>query len=470
MTDSSAEDRMSGVEETPPAAGEEREPNPAPEAAGSEPAESAPAAEPTESAPAVEPAESASAVEPARPVDLSYPRVLASTPPSPSSFPHRPARSMAAAMLAAGLVIGIGGGALAATLASKNRPLAALGQASPSPSSPATQISGSPPSSDAAGGLSPAAIYKQASPGVVTIASVVGSSFRSFGEATGSGIVLDTQGNILTNQHVVANARQTQVTFSDGSTVSGTVAGVDASDDLAIVKVSVSASRLHPLTLADSSAVQVGDPVLAIGAPFGLSESLTSGIVSGLNRSSSAPSGRALTGLIQTDAPINPGNSGGPLLNAQGQVIGIDESIQSPIQGSVGVGFAVASNTAKGVLSALERGQSVQHASLGIEAQTITAASAQQDGLSRDSGVLVIQALSGSPAAQAGLRGSGSADSSDDIITQIDGHTLKTIEDLTGYLNTKHVGDHVTLTVVRDGKTISVGVTLGNFQAQPTGG
>src|SRR5205085_11379054 len=156
-------DRMSGVEETPPAAGEEREPDPAPEAAGSEPAESALP---------VEPAESAASVEPARPVDLSYPRVLASTPPSPSSFPHRPARSMAAAMLAAGLVIGIGGGALAVTLASKNRPLAALGQASPSPSSPATQLSGSPPSSDAAGGLSPTATYKQSPPAAASIARV----------------------------------------------------------------------------------------------------------------------------------------------------------------------------------------------------------------------------------------------------------------------------------------------------------
>jgi S1-C subfamily serine protease len=432
MADSSGRDRMMGMDATPPSgAPQDPEVNP--------PAEVNPAAEPQ-------------AVEP------------------PSSFPHRPARSMAAAMLAAGLVIGIAGGALGASLVFKTRPLASVGQASASPSSPPAQISGSPPSSDTAGALSAAAIYKQASPGVVTISSVVGSSFRSFGEATGSGIVLDTQGNILTNQHVVANARQTQVTFSDGSTVSGTVAGVDASDDLAIVKVSVSASRLHPLTLADSSAVQVGDPVLAIGAPFGLSESLTSGIVSGLNRSSSAPSGRALTGLIQTDAPINPGNSGGPLLNALGQVIGIDESIQSPVQGSVGVGFAVASNTARGVLSALERGQTVQHASLGIEGQTITAASAQQAGLSRDSGVLVIQALSGSPAEQAGLRGTGSVDPSDDIITAIDGHTVKSIEDLTGYLNTKRVGDRVTLTVVRAGKTISVGVTLGNFQAQPTGG
>ena len=400
--------------------------------------------------------------EPGPAVDTSYPRT---PPPSPSSFPHRPVRGMALAMLAAGLVIGIVGGALGATLVDRLRPLASLSTPTGSSSSPTT-VTSSPPSSDTAAGLSPAAIYRQAAPGVVTIASVVGSSFRSFGEATGSGIVLDTQGDILTNEHVVANARQTTVTFSDGSTTSGTVVGVDASDDLAIVRVSVAASRLHPLTLADSDAVQVGDPVLAIGAPFGLSESLTSGIVSGLNRSSSAPNGRALTGLIQTDAPINPGNSGGPLLNAQGQVIGIDESIQSPIQGSVGVGFAVASNTARGVLSALERGQSIQHASLGIEGQTISAATAQQYGLSRQSGVLVIQALSGSPAEQAGLRGSGSADASDDIITAIDGHPVNTIEDLTRYLNTKHVGDRVTLSVVRGGHSMSIGVTLGNFQAQ----
>ncbi|HYM51566.1 MAG TPA: trypsin-like peptidase domain-containing protein [Candidatus Limnocylindrales bacterium] len=405
------------------------------------------------------------------PIDTSHPRAIPPSSDASSPFPHRPARSMAIAMLAAGLVLGIVGGSLGALLFGHSRPVATVNT---SPTAAASQsavaVAPSPGASQAASSLTPEAIYKQASLGVVTISSVVGSTFRSFGEATGSGIVLDTQGNILTNEHVVANTSQTQVTFSDGSTVSATVVGVDASDDLAIVKVSVSSSRLHPLTLADSDAVQVGDSVLAIGAPFGLSESLTAGIVSGLNRSSSAPNGRALTGLIQTDAPINPGNSGGPLLNAQGQVIGIDESIQSPIQGSVGVGFAVASNTAKGVLSALEKGQSIQHASLGIEGQTITPATAQQYGLAKQSGVLVIQALSGSPAAQAGLQGSGQPDASDDIITAIDGHPVNTIEDLTRYLNTKHVGDRVTLTVIRGGKSISVGVTLGNFQPQPSTG
>jgi S1-C subfamily serine protease len=398
-----------------------------------------------------------------RPIDITHPR----EPSPPSSFPSRPARSMVIAMLAAGLVLGTLGGAIGSVLTHRSQPIAAVTSPTPTPSVAVT-VGSSPAPADAAGTLSPAAIYKLAAPGVVTISSVVGSTFRSFGEATGSGIVLDTQGNILTNEHVVANARQTQVTFSDGSTVSGTVVGVDASDDLAIVKVSVAASRLHPLTLANSDAVQVGDPVLAIGAPFGLQESLTSGIVSGLNRSGSAPNGRALTGMIQTDAPINPGNSGGPLLNAQGQVIGIDESIQSPVQGSVGVGFAIASNTAKNVLSQLEKGQSIQHASLGISGQTITAATAQQYGLSRQSGVLVVQVLSGSPAEQAGLQASGQPDSSDDIITAIDGRTVNTIDDLTRYLNTKHVGDRVTLTIIRGGKTISVGVTLGNFQAQPS--
>jgi S1-C subfamily serine protease len=247
------------------------------------------------------------------------------------------------------------------------------------------------------------------------------------------------------------------------------VLGVDASDDLAIVKVSVSSSRLHPLALGDSSAVQVGEPVVAIGTPFGLSESLTAGIVSGLNRTSQAPNGRQLTGLIQTDAAINPGNSGGPLLNAQGQVIGIDESIQSPIQGNVGVGFAVPSNTAKRVLNQLKKGQTVQRPWLGISGQTITPAVAQQYGLSRDSGVIVVEAIAGNPAAQAGLRGSGNPDPSDDIIIAIDGHPTNTIDQLTAYLDTKNVGDKVTLTVVRGSQTIKIQVTLGAFQPQSGG-
>jgi S1-C subfamily serine protease len=362
------------------------------------------------------------------------------------------------------LIGAIVGGAAGVTLTAQRQRSVSIGVPFLSAPNPSSSVL------PAANAVSAAAIYQQDAAGVVTITTELAAGFRSIGEATGSGIVVNAQGDILTNQHVVEGARQIRVAFKNGATVSGTVAGVDASDDLAVVHVSVAAAQLHPLVLGNSDALQIGDPVLAIGTPFGLSGSLTSGIVSGLGRSGTAPSGRALTGLVQTDAAINPGNSGGPLLNAKGEVVGVDESIQSPVQGSVGIGLAVPINTAKRVLPSLEKGQAVQHPWLGISGQTITSALADSLGLSRQSGVLVVQVISGSPAQSAGIHGSGQPDTSDDIITGIDGHSLSSIEDLTNVLDSKHVGDHVTIAVVRGGKAISVGVTLADFKQQPTGG
>jgi S1-C subfamily serine protease len=173
--------------------------------------------------------------------------------------------------------------------------------------------------------------------------------------------------------------------------------------------------------------------------------------------------------MIQTDAPINPGNSGGALLDGRGQLIGINDSIQSPVEGNVGVGFAIPINRAESLLPSLEKGIAIQHPWLGILGQTLTATTAGQLGItSETSGVLVISATAGGPAAKAGLHGSGQADASDDIITAIDGHTVATIDQLTQFLDTKKVGDHVTLSVTRNGQHISVGVTLGAFQAQPS--
>jgi S1-C subfamily serine protease len=379
--------------------------------------------------------------------------------PAPS-FPHRPARSMAAAMLAAGLVIGsIGGGAVGAILTSHRTPATATGTG--------TVAAGVAAPAPSPGSF--AAIYQQTKDGVVTITtSISAGGARSFSQAEGSGIVVDTQGDILTNAHVVAGATQVRVTFSDGHTVTGQVKGTDPSADLAVVKVSVSQDQLHPLATGNSDTLQVGDTALAIGAPFGLSGTFTAGIISGLNRSTTAPNKRALTGMIQTDAPINPGNSGGALLDARGQLIGINDSIQSPVEGNVGIGFAIPINRAKSLLPSLEQGISIQHPALGITGQTLDAVSAGQLGISETSGVLVISVLPGGPAAKAGLQGSGQADASDDIITAIDGHAITTIDQLTQYLDTKKVGDRVTLSVTRNGKHISVGVTLGNFQAQPS--
>jgi putative serine protease PepD len=241
------------------------------------------------------------------------------------------------------LVGAVGGGALGAEAVISRLPAPSVASG-PTASSANNAVPAQP--------LSGAALYKQASLGVVTITTEVARR-GGVGEGTGSGIVLDTGGNILTNAHVIAGASQIQVTFSDGKTAPATVAGSNTAADLAVVHVSVAASSLHPVPLGDSNTVRVGDAVYAIGAPFGLAETMTAGIVSGLNRSNK---GSGLTGLIQTDAPINPGNSGGALLNTLGQVVGVNDSIESPIAGNVGVGFAIPINAVKQLLSSLEGG------------------------------------------------------------------------------------------------------------------
>jgi len=368
---------------------------------------------------------------------------------------------MAMAMLAAGLVVGsIGGGAVGAIVAGHRT-------ASTPTTSTATVAAGAAAPAPSPGSF--AAIYQQTKDGVVTITtSISRGGARSFSQAEGSGIVVDKQGDILTNAHVVASASQVQVTFSDGHTTTALVKGVDQSADLAVVQVSGSQDGLHPLAIGNSDTLQVGETALAIGSPFGLQGTFTAGIISGLNRSTTAPTGRALTGMIQTDAPINPGNSGGALLDGLGQLIGINDSIQSPIEGNVGVGFAIPINRAETLLPSLEKGVAIQHPWLGISGQTLTSVTAGQLGItSETSGVLVVDVVAGGPAAKAGLQASGQADASDDIITAIDSHPIATIDALTQYLDTKKVGDHVSLSVTRNGQHISLGVTLGNFQAQP---
>jgi S1-C subfamily serine protease len=265
-------------------------------------------------------------------------------PPSPGDR-RRPGRRTAVLAAALFVIGGIGGGALGAE---------AILNRTPAPTPAAVTRSGSTSSvAQAQTPSSASAIYQQAAPGVVTITTEVAGRFGRVGEGTGSGIVLNTNGDILTNAHVVAGANQIQVTLNDGRTLAATLVSSNTSADLAVVRVSAAASTLHPLTLGNSDNVLVGDQVYAIGAPFGLAESMTAGIVSGLNRHNTAS---GLSGLIQTDAPINPGNSGGALLNTQGQVIGINDSIESPIAGNVGVGFAIPVNVVKQLLSSLEGG------------------------------------------------------------------------------------------------------------------
>ncbi len=267
------------------------------------------------------------------------------TPPPPPGSIRQPANRTALAAATLFVIGGIAGGALGAE---------AILSRTPAPTPAAVIRSTSTASvAQAQTPTSAAAIYQQAAPGVVTITTEVAGRFGRSGEGTGSGIVLNTNGDILTNAHVVAGANQIQVTFNDGRTLPAMLVSSNTSADLAVVRVSAAASSLHPLSLGNSDNVRVGDQVYAIGAPFGLTESMTAGIVSGLNRHSA---GSGLSGLIQTDAPINPGNSGGALLNTQGQVIGINDSIESPIQGNVGVGFAIPVNAVRQMLSSLEGG------------------------------------------------------------------------------------------------------------------
>ena len=249
-------------------------------------------------------------------------------------------RGFLVAVAALTVASGAGSGALAAALIDHGTVTASAGTALPT-----TQTA-----TGSTAAATAASIYQQDLPGVVTITVRLAN-----GQAIGSGIVLDSKGDILTNAHVISGARTIQVAFSDGTTATATLVGSNTGADLAVIRVSVAASTLHPLTLGSSASVQIGDSVYAIGSPFGLSGSFTEGIVSNLGQVSAASGAN----LIQTDAAINPGNSGGPLVNTQGQVIGINNSIESPVDGSVGVGFAIPIDQVKQLLPSLDGGSAV---------------------------------------------------------------------------------------------------------------
>lgn len=313
-------------------------------------------------------------------------------------------------------------------------------------------------------------IFNSASPAVVEI-DVSQQSTGIFGgssQGQGSGFLIDTNGDILTNNHVVEGATSVSVKFKSGNTVSATVSGTDAVDDLAIVKVPTSAiSGITPLTMADSSAVVSGQIAIAIGAPYGLDETVTVGVISGLNRT---VSGSNMRNMLQTDAALNPGNSGGPLLDVNGNVVGINTAIETGVTGTGanGIGFAVPSNVAASAIPNLEAGKTIARPWLGISGTTLTQSLAQQLNLTVNQGVYVVSVVSGSPAATAGLKGSnlttsGTPAAGGDVITAADGKAMNTIDDLTSYISSKNVGDTVTLSILRGGSTISVPVTLGTF-------
>jgi len=280
---------------------------------------------------------------------------------------------------------------------------------------------------------------------VTTQAPADGPMGSGTAQAQGSGFVYDSSGHVITNAHVVDGAESAKVRFADGKTYDATVVGVDASTDLAVLKVEAPSSALHPLELADSSQAAVGDVVVAIGSPFGLENSVTAGIVSALGRSMKAPNGYTITGSIQTDAAINHGNSGGPLLDLDGKVVGVNAQIESESGGNDGVGFAIPSSTVKSIVTQILEDGSVQHAYLGV---SVTAAA---DGTA---GAQLAEVRSGTPAAEAGLQAG-------DVLTAVDGDAVSSAAALQSAIDARKPGDRVILDYLRDGAHRTVTVTLG---------
>ena len=307
-------------------------------------------------------------------------------------------------------------------------------------------------------------IYDKASPAIVEIDTAQATMRgRFYTQGLGSGFLINNDGSILTNNHVIDGASKVTVIFSSCKTATASVVGTDSVHDLALIKVDPSAvSGVIPLTLADSTGLKPGQMAIAIGAPFGLDASITVGVISGLNRS---VRGSQLTGMLKTDAALNPGNSGGPLLNANGQVIGINTAIEAQ-PGANGIGFAVPSSIAKSVLPTLSSGKSVQRVWIGIGYMALNPDLAKQLNISVSEGIYVLNVIAGSPAGKAGLKGSGvsqngTPSAGGDVITAVDGHTVKSVIDLSTYVSGKQVGDKVTLSVLRAGNSINVILTLG---------
>ena len=343
-------------------------------------------------------------------------------------------------------------------------------------------------------------VYAQVNPSVVNIevtstASTAGTQSSPFGnspfgnspfgnnpfgngsqqapvqQALGSGFVWDMQGHIVTNNHVVAGATQITVTFADGTTASAKVVGTDLNSDLAVIQVNVPSSELHPVTLMNSSQVKVGQLAIAIGNPYGLNGTMTTGIISGLSRSlpvgldNSTQTGPtySIPDIIQTDASINPGNSGGVLVNDQGQLMGVTAAIRSASGANAGIGFVIPSNIVNKVVPSLIQTGSYSHPYIGISGTTLTPDLAQQMNLPINThGVLVATVTPGGPAAQAGLQGGNQTTGlGGDVITAINGQSIQRFEDLSSYLfNNTKVGQTVNLTILRNGQQQTVQLTL----------
>jgi putative serine protease PepD len=351
-------------------------------------------------------------------------------------MPRRPARTLALSLLAAAC-LGAGGGAVAYATLSDGSTVAKQ-----------VTVRQSEPIASSTTPLSVNEIYRRAYRGAVEITVTTSNAASPFGgsgssRAQGSGWVYDSDGHIVTNEHVVDGASSIAVRFWNGKTYSASVVGTDQTTDLAVIKVDAPSSEVHPLSLGDSSKLQVGDGVVAIGSPFGLEETVTSGIVSALHRSITSPGrfGFTINDSIQTDAAINHGNSGGPLLNSQGQVIGVNSQIRSDSGGNEGVGFAIPANTVKSIATQLISTGKAVHAYLGVSI----------DGNASSARIAAVN--SGTPAAKAGLKAG-------DVVTAVEGTTIASADELTRTIDSHKPGDTITVTYRRGGSEHSVQLKL----------
>jgi putative serine protease PepD len=282
-------------------------------------------------------------------------------------------------------------------------------------------------------GLSAGDIYKRASSAVVEIQA---------GNATGTGFVIDAEGHVITNEHVVGGEQTVEIRFADESEEQGRVVGTDPSTDIALIEVDLTGHNVKPVQLGSSAGAEVGDPVYAIGNPFGLERTLTAGIVSAVNRDITAPNNFTINDVIQTDAPVNPGNSGGPLLDAAGNVIGVVSQIQSENGGNIGIGYAVPSDTVRKVVDTLKTGGEIEHAYLGVRLSET------------DDGVRLSGVLDGDPGQKAGLQAG-------DLVLEADGKTVQSAADIQRAVDAHKPGEKLVLKVNRGGDERTVTVTLG---------
>lgn len=316
-------------------------------------------------------------------------------------------------------------------------------------------------------------IYRRIGPGVVNITSVVIQRDFFFNpvprEGAGSGSIVDTKGHILTNHHVIRDSSKLEVTLSDGSKWKAKLVGADPGNDLAVIKIDAPRERLTVIPMGDSSTLEVGQKVLAIGNPFGLGQTLTTGIISSLGRSIRSEAGSLIEDVIQTDAAINPGNSGGPLLDSEGRIIGINSAIISPTGASVGIGFAIPVNTAKRILPELIRKGYVSYPWIGASVFPLIPEFAKFLGLKVERGAMIMEVVRGGPADKAGLKGGDRQVQvgnvmlpvGGDVITEFDGEKVASGDELIRLIRAHRPGDRVALKVLRNGEFLTVNITLG---------